>query len=463
GIGVIVPLDPQKSEETAGVEWYDSGIGFAVPLEDVYAVLSRMQAGETLKPGRMGVIFKDLGPTAGEPIADRVRPGSPAYEAGLREGDRITRVDGRPVTRVPHVRHILGRKYAGDVVPISYIREGTETTSPMTLAATLEPYAAPMLGILPDRAALEAAEATGVDVRFVLPGSPAARAGIKRRDRITAVNGEPVNDAATLRQKIGHYHPHYEIELTLRREGGEQSVSVALDAMTADVPAELPSDSVPAAAQANGEQRPKTGRFVDMLDGDEQRPYWAYVPPEDTPLSSSGLVIWLHPSGDTKEAEVLKAWQGECDRRGIILIGPKTVQSGGWTPGDVDFVSDLVADIRERYTIDPLRIVLHGYGDAALMAAAVAFREREIYRGLSLVGAALQSAPPESHPDYPLQFHFVCGDKDPAFEDVEKTATALRELMFPVTETEVPDLGHEYPAADAIGAIARWVDALDRI
>ena len=44
--GVLVPASPQAEGETAGFEWYDSGIGFAIPLEDVYAVLPRLQAGQ---------------------------------------------------------------------------------------------------------------------------------------------------------------------------------------------------------------------------------------------------------------------------------------------------------------------------------------------------------------------------------------------------------------------------------
>ena len=42
-LGVIVPADPRSEGETAGVEWYDSGIGFAVPLEDILAALPRLK------------------------------------------------------------------------------------------------------------------------------------------------------------------------------------------------------------------------------------------------------------------------------------------------------------------------------------------------------------------------------------------------------------------------------------
>src|SRR5262249_52477606 len=33
-LGVLVPLSPRGTDDTAGFDWYDSGIGFAIPLED---------------------------------------------------------------------------------------------------------------------------------------------------------------------------------------------------------------------------------------------------------------------------------------------------------------------------------------------------------------------------------------------------------------------------------------------
>jgi serine protease Do len=58
-LGLLVPLSPRGEDETAGVEWYDSGIGFAVPLEDLLQRLPSLQAGRDLLPGRLGVRFKD--------------------------------------------------------------------------------------------------------------------------------------------------------------------------------------------------------------------------------------------------------------------------------------------------------------------------------------------------------------------------------------------------------------------
>ncbi len=93
-IGVLVPMSPMESGEMAGVEWYDSGIGFAVPLEHINRVLDRLKHGEDLQPGLMGVTIK-----AGDPYADEVTiatclPKSPARQAGLKPGDKIVEIDG---------------------------------------------------------------------------------------------------------------------------------------------------------------------------------------------------------------------------------------------------------------------------------------------------------------------------------------------------------------------------------
>ncbi|MCA9073789.1 MAG: PDZ domain-containing protein [Planctomycetaceae bacterium] len=461
-IGILVPLNPENSDETAGVEWYDSGIGFAVPMAAINNVLPRLQSGEDLSPGLMGISFAELGVTAGQPVLKRVRPGSPAYEAGLREGDIIARIDDVETPRVPHVRQELGTKYAGDAISVSYLREESVTTVDLTLTSKLEAYVAPQLGILPDRASQADDGAPGVIVRFVLPDTPADEAGLERRDRITAIDGVPVANAKELREVISHDRPSDQIELTVVRGASEESVIVTLTEMTADVPEQLPSHAV-SESNTPRDEAIRTGRWVDVLGGDESRAYWAYVPDAYHPEQAQGLVVWLHPAGDTMESDVLKLWQPICDRRGLILVGPKTSDQKGWTPSELDFVTDLVEEIREQYTIDPQRIVVHGYADAGALTAYAAFQQRDVFRGVSIAGAPLRVRPPEVKPEHPLQLHFTIGADDPAFKSTEESVEILRTAMFPTSLLTIPEHGHEYATIDAIEAIARWIDALDRI
>ena len=44
--GVLVPASPRGEGDTAGVEWYDSGIGFAIPMADVAAAVPRLKDGK---------------------------------------------------------------------------------------------------------------------------------------------------------------------------------------------------------------------------------------------------------------------------------------------------------------------------------------------------------------------------------------------------------------------------------
>ncbi len=68
----------------------------------------------------------------------------------------------------------------------------------------------------------------GALVSEVQPGSPAERAGVRRGDVITAVNGTPVADYNAFRNIIARTQPGTEVTLTVVRDGREQTLSVKL-------------------------------------------------------------------------------------------------------------------------------------------------------------------------------------------------------------------------------------------
>lgn len=77
-------------------------------------------------------------------------------------------------------------------------------------------------------------DSKGVLVDNVKSGSAAEKAGIKRGDVITAINGEKVEDSNTLRNRIAGTAPGTEINLTVMREGGEQDVRATLDELKSE-------------------------------------------------------------------------------------------------------------------------------------------------------------------------------------------------------------------------------------
>jgi serine protease Do len=68
----------------------------------------------------------------------------------------------------------------------------------------------------------------GAIVTDVRPDTPAARAGLKTDDVITAINGEAVETARGLTRDIGFRPPDETVTLTVHREGKQQQVQVKL-------------------------------------------------------------------------------------------------------------------------------------------------------------------------------------------------------------------------------------------
>lgn len=457
-MGVIVPLSPHESGETAGVEWYDSGIGFAVPLVDILAVLERLKTGEDLKPGLLGITFKGKDLNAPDVIIDRIRLDSPAERAGLKAGDRIAVVDGQPVTRMAQLRQVLGRKYADDVIRLEVRRDDQPVQLEVKLAGEIPPFAAGYLGLLPERNVQE----RGATVRLVLPGSPAEQGGVKPRDRIVKWNETDLSTAAVLADQTGRLRPGTSGKLVVRRGNQDVTLSVTLASAPTTVPTEVPAEA-PAAGETPAETAIlKTGHLADTLAGHD-RAYWLYVPESVRSGRPHGLMVFLHPGLDSMETAMISAWKPECERRGIIIVAPKTESPAGWSPNDLEFVNDCVAKVRETYRIAAERIWMQAVGNASAIGLAAVFRQRAIYRGVALIGPPPLGKLPENDPEHRLQIHLSTTSGTSEATKLERSVRALHEAGYPTVLTALPATEGTKPSDDQVGELARWAECLDRI
>jgi putative serine protease PepD len=64
-----------------------------------------------------------------------ILPGSPAEKAGLRGGDIVIALDGKPISGPEELIVSVRSKNVGDVVTITYKRNGVERTVSVTLIA----------------------------------------------------------------------------------------------------------------------------------------------------------------------------------------------------------------------------------------------------------------------------------------------------------------------------------------
>jgi regulator of sigma E protease len=173
------------------------------------------------------VIFMGVLATAGRPVwapvIGRVTEDSPAAAAGLRTGDRVVAVDGRPVAYWEDLERALTSSTGQ---PLSLmIARAAGATQPVTVE--------PRLTVVRDLIFKEARETWEIgagpqltpQIGSVNPGSPADKAGLKPGDVVKAVAGQPVFTPEDLMQAI-QKRGGQTFEITIERDGRPLTVPV---------------------------------------------------------------------------------------------------------------------------------------------------------------------------------------------------------------------------------------------
>ncbi len=494
--GILVPASPQGADSTAGIEWYDSGIGFAVPLEDVLAVLPRLKKGENLKRGLLGVRLKDADIYGAAPVVGMVTPDSAAAKAGIQPGDLITEIDGKPVARMAQILHLIGPKYEGDTVSVKVKRGDKEIALPgLKLVGTLASFAHSFLGIVPMRDDPE----LGVEVRYVYPKSPADKAGLKEGDRILKVGGPTGPLMALNGQKAGRdqlmdlLNPvpaGTNIRVEVVRKGGKKTETLAVtlaalaDPALGAVPATLPETASfkkareprvtlgkdgkpvkPAAAKKDDKEKaPETG-LLKRINASGEHTYYVFVHEDYDPNVAHAVVLWLHPAGKSSKDDIetfTNTWEDYCKDNHLILVCPITENKNGWLPGESEWVIAVVRDVLNRYTVDRQRVVVHGMGVGGQMAYHLGFQARDLFRGVATTGSVLTQQPKENVAAARLSFFVVAGDKDPLAKPIAESTTKLTQRKYPLVHREIKNMGAQYLDEPTLKELVRWIDALDR-
>lgn len=454
-IGVLVPFSPDSAGEAAGVEWYDSGIGFAVPFEHIRQALPRLRQGQDLTPGVLGISLKTKDLYSEPPVIAVCRSDSPAYKAGLRVGDRIVAVDGRAVDSQSEVKHAISPRYAGDTLRVKITRGDAELERSIELIEKLAPYRHAFLGILPGRDAGD----SGVRVRFVYPESAAAKAGIQADDRIVSVDAAEIADAAALRERLNGLAPEQLIRIEFRR--GEETLypEVKLAALPETVPDALP------AAFAAGEpfqgERPAVGKHTLELPEYPNRSL-VYVPANYDPRQSYGLLVYLHQAGGEEDQQMIDRWSAHCDRDGLILLAPKAMEAKRWQPDELPYVRRAVEQINVRYTIDPQRIVAVGRDQGASVAYLLGFQHRDLFRGVAALDGPFAARPIENDPSERLAFYIALAKTSPHANVSSKAVELLRGLNYPVTTRDLGESSRDLNESEQ-NELCRWIDSLDKL
>ncbi len=130
---------------SSGVE----GMGFAIPIETAIEYANKIMNGEKITQPYLGVsmlnvsdayyymnyrnLLKDV---SNGVIVVSVEKDSPASHGGLKESDIITKINGKDVLSVGYLRYYLYEHSVGEKIEVTYIRDGKEKNTTITLGTS---------------------------------------------------------------------------------------------------------------------------------------------------------------------------------------------------------------------------------------------------------------------------------------------------------------------------------------
>ena len=115
----------------------NSGVGFAVPVSTVKFVVPQIQNGGKVQRAYLGVRNGDTQDLSGA-VVGGVVAGGPAAKAGLQNGDKITSIDGRPITGSDDVSSAVAARKPGEQAKVTVERGGNRRTLTVDLGTRPE-------------------------------------------------------------------------------------------------------------------------------------------------------------------------------------------------------------------------------------------------------------------------------------------------------------------------------------
>jgi Do/DeqQ family serine protease len=193
------------------------GIGFAIPSNMTQAVVDQLDRHGVVSRGELGIVMQDLNPELskafglkrqGGAVVARVVPGTEAEKAGLKAGDIILALNGKPVKNADALHNTLGLLPVGTKIAIDLVRNGQPKSLQAHIAAPAtskqatgqevgERLAGAILGPIQANHPL-AGRVDGLEALAVQRGSYAWSAGIRPGDIIVSINQLPVRSKEDL-------------------------------------------------------------------------------------------------------------------------------------------------------------------------------------------------------------------------------------------------------------------------
>ncbi len=456
-LGILVPLSPRgQGNASSGIEWYDSGIGFAIPMEEAMKIAERLRSGKDLKPGRLGLKLVTSGIFSSDVRIDRLVPKGPADSAGLKKNDQLISVENRPIERMSILEEAVASHYAGDSLTIN-VKRGTETLTLTVELAEELPLQTPgylglmtvrttksketggpadagaiarmMQGLAPQKIGAGADRTTAKDPKeesdfvplLVINDTPASKAGIPQRIELLKINESKTPGLGELIVAVTEIQAGDNARLEYRLPG-ESEVKTA-DVTTAPYPETIVSvsDKVLDAISAAGQENIAKLKAVQAAPEGKQEnatPADATAPTENadptgtiqrrellfdergkavvfSSTRDSGLlpgIVILISAERESEEQILQSWKPFLDSHNLIVAIPVNPERAKLTADDIPLVMTTIQGLASGSRADLRRIVVVGNREQSRLAWQLVFGGPSPIRGIALTDGWISAA-----------------------------------------------------------------------
>lgn len=218
------------------------GIGFAIPIDMVKTIQKQLMTEGKVTRGWLGVVIQDVDENlaksfglnkAGGILVSEVQTGSPADDAGIRQGDVIMRLNGVKLTDVADLRNRVALLSPDSKAALKIVRDGKQKEITVVIGerpsdpnqvgkrsekkSNLEQFGLAFQDLTPELSKrLGYEDKQGVVVSQVEPGSPAAQAGMRTGQLVEEVNRQPVTSVKEMERAISEAENPKELLLLVR-------------------------------------------------------------------------------------------------------------------------------------------------------------------------------------------------------------------------------------------------------
>ncbi len=217
--GALLSLDGKligiNTAIATGNSWspQNAGIGFAIPVNQAKRVIEDLLTIGTVERGFLGVSIQDLDAkmaeslgmkNAGGTIIVEVVEDSPAYEAGLKEGDVILEVDGKRVDNSSKLKLLISSNRPGDETKLLILSNKKKKT----VYVTLDKYPEDNISQKPEKdfdllgVIVSDGNGKGVEIKKIDKKSNAYRSGLRTGDLILSIDNQKINTKSDYKKLV---------------------------------------------------------------------------------------------------------------------------------------------------------------------------------------------------------------------------------------------------------------------